>query len=161
MRSVLTSGVVVLASLFAIACGGDDGMDDTAAIDSATVPPATAMAPDATAASFAGTWDMWALSETGDSLTATTMMATADTATWMVAFPGRDPMPTRVLAIGGDSVVYEFGPYESVLRPGVTTTTRGVNRMVGNRLTGSFEARYVGAGSDSVLRGRMEGMRRP
>ena len=55
-------------------------------------------------------------------------MATADTTGWTMAFVDRPPMPVRVLALAGDSVVTEFGPYESVVRPGVTVLTTVTHR---------------------------------
>jgi hypothetical protein len=41
----------------------------------------------------------------------------ADGKSATIRFPNRDPIPTRILAMGGDSVVTEAGPYPSVLRP--------------------------------------------
>jgi len=60
----------------------------------------------------------------------------------------REPIPVRVVAVGGDSVVTEAGPFESVLRPGQMVTTRTVGHYKGDTMTGTIEARY---GSGDVI----------
>jgi hypothetical protein len=113
-------------------------------------------------AAVAGRWQVRAVPETGDT-TATTyvLTATSDTTGWMMAFPDRPPVPLRVVAVAGDSVVIEAGPYQSVRRKGVQVTTNGVMRMDGDRLVGSTVAHYRTSGPDSVLKLRTEGTRRP
>jgi hypothetical protein len=104
---------------------------------------------------------MRAMREGSDSvLTTYELSATADTAGWTMTLPGREPVPVRVVAVAGDSIVIEAGPYPSSLRPGVTVATRGVNRLQGDRMVGSTVARYS-AGADSVVRIRTEGRRAP
>jgi hypothetical protein len=87
------------------------------------------------------------------------MVATDNTEGWMVTFPGREPTPVRVVAVEGDSLIVDVGPYESALREGVMVSTRSVVRVQDGNLTGTFVARYQTAGPDSVLRGRQRGMR--
>lgn len=114
-----------------------------------------------TAADLAGTWTVRATSAAGDSVTTMQMNATSSRSGWTLTFPGRDPLPLRVVALEGDSVVTEVGPYESVLRQGVMVTTRMTSRLEGDRLVGTFVARYETTEPDSVLRGRLEGTRSP
>jgi hypothetical protein len=110
----------------------------------------------------AGRWDMRAVPESGDT-TATTyvLTATADSTGWRIAFPDRPPVPLRIVAVSGDSIVAEAGPYASVRRRGVQVTTRNTMRLQGDRLVGQTVARYRTTGPDSVLMLRTEGTRRP
>ena len=78
-----------------------------------------------------------------------------------MTFADRPPIPMRVIAVAGDSIVTETGPYESVRRKGVQVRTYGVVRRQGDRLVGSTVARYSASGPDSVLRFRMEATRVP
>lgn len=113
------------------------------------------------AADLAGTWTVTAFGEAGDSLVTYELRATGDPSAWTIVFPERDPVPVRVVAIEGDSVVTEAGPYQSVLREGVSVTTHQVARLEGDRLVGTFVARYETTEADSVVRGRVEGTRQP
>ena len=111
---------------------------------------------------IAGTWTMRTMMEGKDSALVTyTMVATADPAGWVINFPNRKPLPIRVVAVAGDSVVTESGPYESVLRKGVQVTTRTVSRLRDGHLVGSTVAHYKTTGADSVLNLRAEGTRAP
>ncbi len=111
-------------------------------------------------ADLAGTWNVAAMTEAGDStLVEYQMVATGTTEGWTVTFPNRDPIPARVVAVGGDSAIVEIGPYESALRAGVMVTTRSVARLVDGRMVGTFVARYQTTSADSVLHGRHEGTR--
>lgn len=113
-------------------------------------------------ADVAGTWTMRTTAEGSDSVLVTaTMVATADTAGWTMALPGRPIMPVRVVAVAGDSLTTESGPYESVLRKGVKVSTQTVVRLRDGKLVGSTVAHYVTAGADSVVRLRVEGTRAP
>src|SRR5256885_15376566 len=69
----------------------------------------------------------------------------------------RDPIPTRILAMGGDSIVTESGPFQSILRPGQMVTTRTLGHYKGDAMTGTFEAHYA---SGDVLRGKAAATRR-
>jgi hypothetical protein len=112
-------------------------------------------------ASVAGSWNMQTMPADRDTvLVSYVLTATADTAGWTLTFPGRAPIPIRILAVAGDSVVSEAGPYESALRPGVQVTTTTVNRMEGDALVGTTVARYS-AGPDTVLHLRSRGTRAP
>jgi hypothetical protein len=39
------------------------------------------------------------------------------------------PVPVRVVAVAGDSIVTDAGPYQSFVRKGVRVTTRTVSRL--------------------------------
>jgi hypothetical protein len=113
-------------------------------------------------ASLAGTWAMRTMPERGDSTLVTyQMIASADPAGWSFNFPNRKPVPIRVIAVAGDSIVTEAGPYESVLRKGVQVSTHSVMRLQNGSLVGSTVAHYQTSGSDSVLYLRSEGTRAP
>lgn len=112
-------------------------------------------------ATFAGTWRVRGFNEAGDSIVAYEMVATADTSGWTTILPDRPPIPQRIVAVAGDSVTTEAGPFESVLRRGVQVRTRGVIRLQGDRLVGTTVAHYTTTGPDSVLHIRVEGTRAP
>jgi hypothetical protein len=113
-------------------------------------------------AEVAGKWTVRTMAENSDSVLVTSeMTATADTSGWMTMIPGRPAMATRVIEVAGDSITTEFGPFESVLRPGVQVTTRSVMRLRDGKLVGTLIARYPTAGADSVVRLRLEATRAP
>lgn len=115
-------------------------------------------------ADLAGRWNVRSVPESGTDTSATTYVftATSDTTGWTVTFPNRQrPIPARVIATAGDSVVTEAGPFESARRRGVQVRTRNVMRLQNGQLTGMTTARYQTTGPDSVLRLRIEGMRAP
>lgn len=110
-------------------------------------------------ASLAGTWRVRGFNEAGDSIVGFQLVATGETSGWTINFPNRPPIPLRVVAVAGDSVITEGGPYESILRPGVQVRTRGVFRLEGDTLSGTTVARYATSGPDSVLRVRTKATR--
>jgi hypothetical protein len=107
----------------------------------------------------AGTWTVQSLVGPKDSvLITTTVIATADGKGNTMQFPNHEPIPVRVVAVGGDSVVTEAGPYPSALRPGQTVTLlRSIGHYKGDALTGTFEARYS---SGDVVKGKAVGTRK-
>ncbi|MDH4046417.1 MAG: hypothetical protein OEW06_18370 [Gemmatimonadota bacterium] len=126
--------------------------------------PATDMADTQAAVSladFAGVWAVTAMPETSDSaLTTFDLVATDAMDGWSMNPPNREPIPMRVVLVDGDSVVSETGPYASLLRDGVMVTLRSVTRLDGGMLTGTFVAHYATTSADSVVSGRMHGMRK-
>jgi hypothetical protein len=116
-----------------VACGGGDYAADDA----------EGMASGITLAQVAGTWNL-----TGTLATAETtiieysVVATDSEAGWILNLPGRDPVAIRIVAIEGDSIVGEAGPFESILREGVMVTTRTVLRLHGEMLMGTLDATY-------------------
>jgi hypothetical protein len=153
------AAILVSATTLLAGCGGgDQGGTDTA--DTAA-PPVGAMTPAATSIAVpAGNWQGRSMPMDRDTVVATwTMTTTADSTGWTITFPGGQPIPMRVLSMQGDSVTIEFGPYESTTGRG-RQTVRGVSRMQGDRMVGTYEARPV-ATPDSVYRGRSEATRMP
>jgi hypothetical protein len=64
--------------------------------------------------------------------------------------PDNKPVPVRVVAVGGDSIVTEAGPFASYIVKGAKVSTRTVYRFQGEKLVGTTEARYKIGGRDSV-----------
>lgn len=125
---------------------------------SQTPPPPPAIS----LADVAGKWSVRGMNEARDSTLVTYQLnATADTSGWTITFPNRKPIPVRVAAVGGHSIVTEAGPYESVLRKGVQVTTHGVFRLQNGKLVGMTVAHYRTPGPDSVRRVPTEGARAP
>jgi hypothetical protein len=131
---------------------------DTTAAAPATPEPATISLAD-----VAGKWKVRTTDEAGGNVVESEMTATADTSGWTLTLPNRKPVPVRVVAVGGDSIVTEAGPFESVLRKGVQVTTRAVYRLQDGKLVGTTEARYTASagGRDSVAHRPAEGTRAP
>jgi hypothetical protein len=65
------------------------------------------------------------------------------------------------VTVAGDSLVMVAGPFESVRREGVMTTTNTVLRMEGDRLVGTTVATYETTDADDELRLATEGTRAP
>jgi hypothetical protein len=151
-----TLGCVVVALA---ACGGARDQAPPADTTAVVAPPPPAPV---SLSTFAGRWHVVARNEaTGDSLVAYDLTATADTSGWTITFPGRPaPVPVRV-ALVGNEVSMEAGPYESAVRKGVQVSTQGTVRIEGDSLVGSTTARYKTTSADSVVRIRMVGKRMP
>ena len=147
-----------LMALVLVACttSADDAADTTAGATGAVeAAPATLSLAD-----LAGTWNVRSTVEGNDTTVVEyDLIATADRTGWSIKFPNRDPIPVRVVAVEGDSVIYESGPFESVLRKGVQVRTTVVGRLRDGKLIGSTVARYDVTGADSVTRLRYEGTR--
>ena len=132
-------------------------MDTTAAAPAAPAAPAPISLAD-----VAGKWAVRTMAESGDStLLSYEMVAGADTSGWSFLFPNRKPVPMRVVAVAGDSIVTEAGPFESVLRKGVQVRVVNVTRLQDGKLVGATTARYATRGPDSVAHLRFEGTRAP
>ena len=125
--------------------------------------PATEAAPATISlADVAGTWNVKSNVEGDESKVVTyDMVATADRSGWSINFPKREPVPVRIVAVEGDSIVSEAGPFESVLRKGVQVNTRVVSRLQDGKLVGTTVARYQVTGPDTVARLQFEGTRAP
>jgi hypothetical protein len=134
----------------------DTTADTAPASTAAPTPPAP---PPISLADVAGKWSMTTMTEKGDStLVKYELVATGDTTGWKFNFPKRKPVPAHV-AVGGDSIIIDAGPFESVLRKGVQVTTHGVARLQGGKLVGTTVARYATRGADSVRNLTFEGTR--
>lgn len=154
----LTCFIMLLA---ACAKTDRDAATDTAAGTTEMAPTAATIS----LADVAGDWNVASKPESGTDTSTTryTLHTTADRTGWTITFANRpqQPVPVRVVAVEGDSIVTEAGPFESVRRRGVQVTTRAVLRKEGDRLVGSTRARYASTGADTVLILRTEGTRAP
>lgn len=141
------------------ACAPADDQDEMAADTAAEQGMEGAEAATGLAlADLAGTWDVRAISEAGDTVPYQ-LVATDSRQGWEMRAEGRDPIPLQVVAVEGDSVVTRTAPYASMLREDVMVTVTSVMRLSGSRLAGTWVARYETTGADSVLTGRAEGTR--
>ena len=154
------SGCAVLFAL--VGCGTKEKVPEATPEPTAeAAAPAVAPAPAFSLADAAGTWTYVAKSATGDTVLVTAeLKATADAAGWTLNFPKRPPLPMRV-TVSGDSVLTSVGPYESVLRTGVTVMTEGTARMVDGKLVGRSTAHYSVKTADSVRMLITEATRKP
>lgn len=144
------------AALFA----GCTKSDSPPAADTGMAPaPAEAPAPRAiTASDVAG---KWAVTSTNDTTVVHyELNATADTTGWTITFPNRRPIPMRIVAISGDSIVTDTGPFESVVRKGVMVRNHGAFRLQDGKLVGQTVARYAVKGPDTVRVFIQEGVRK-
>lgn len=160
MRSGTRSCVALAFGVLLLACGGEAGND--AEVPAATPPAATPPPPPAALSltEVAGQWNVRVMSENSDSTLVTFVMnVTPDTSGWTMTFPDREAIPMRVLAVEGDSIVTEAGPFQSALRSGMNVTTHSVMRLQGGSLVGETTARYETTGADSVVVLRTEGTR--
>jgi hypothetical protein len=125
------SALLVAAGL--IACGGD-------AYDDAEV---DGMATGITLTDVAGTWNLTGTLATEEATVIKYSVVATDSETgWLLNLPDRDPIEIRIVAIDGDSIVGESGPFPSILREGVMVTTRTVLRLQGEMLMGTLDATY-------------------
>jgi hypothetical protein len=135
----------------------EPAMESTAAAPEAPAAPAPIALAD-----MAGKWSVRTMTESGDSTLVTyELVATGDTSGWSLNFPKRKPVPMRVVAVAGDSIVTEAGPFESVLRKGIKVTTNSVFRLQDGKLAGTTIAHYATSGADTVRNLRIEGTRAP
>jgi len=141
----------------------EDRADETSSVtDTAAAGVATpgASAP-ISLAEAAGKWKVRSTDEAGGNVVEVEMVVTPDRSDWTLTAPNRKPIPVRVIAIAGDSIVTEAGPYASFVRKGLMVRTRTINRLQDGKLVGTIEARYAMGGRDSVAYRRMEGTRAP
>jgi hypothetical protein len=151
---------LICATAVLAGCGkpASRAADEQAAMDtSAQVGPAAQAAPAPAAtislADIAGKWKMRTTDESGGHPVETVLNATADSSWWTMTAPKRKPVPLRVAAVAGDSIVTQSDPYESFILKGVQVTTRTVSRLQDGKLVGVTEAHYaLKGGRDSVAR---------
>jgi hypothetical protein len=145
--------VLLCSAAVLVACAKKESTPaaDTTAAAAPAPPPAP---PPMNMADLAGKWHVKVMPMNSDSvLVEYDMTATADTAGWVVNLPKRKPMTPHV-AVSGDSLMIDMGPYESVLRKGVQVTTHSVNRMQGGELMGMTMAHYMKPDTTIMLRSR-------
>lgn len=149
------------AAVLAGCAKSGDRAEGTARDTVAEAPATPAASATISLADVAGKWKIRSTDEAGGNPLEVELVATANTSGWNLTGPNRKPIPVRVIAVAGDSIVTEAGPYESFLRKGVQVRTRTVNRLQGEKLVGTIELRYATRGRDSVALRRAEGTRVP
>jgi hypothetical protein len=130
--------------------------------DTTAVAPATPKGRSAISlGDVAGKWKLRTTDEAGGNAVESELTATANSSGWTLTRPNGKTIPVRVVAVAGDSIVTEAGPYESALRKGVQVRARMVLRLQDGRLVGITEARYPTSRGDSVAQRPTEGTRAP
>jgi len=122
--------------------------------------PAAQQAAASAKPAIAGTWAIESSVKTAagkDTVVTSLLTAMAGANGWVTHLAGRDPIPTRVVAMGGDSAVTEAGPFQSVARPGQTVTTSETLHFKDDAVWGTIEARYS---NGEVVKGTVKGTRR-
>lgn len=148
--------IAIICAAVLVACAKSEtepAADTPAAAPTAT--PATISLAD-----VAGTWNIRAMDPDGSNVVESQLVATADTSGWTQTRQGQ-ATPVRILAVDGDSIVTESGPFPSSLRKGVQVRTRTVYRLQGDKLVGTIEGHFATARGDSVAQRRSEGTRVP
>lgn len=155
-RLTLFACAIVLAG-----CTKAEDRSTGAATTGDTAAPAatTAEASAISLSDVAGTWKVRSTDERGGTPVETEIRATADTSGWTMVGPDKKTVPVKVVAVGGDSIVTEAGPFPSYVLKGAKVSIRTVYRLQGDKLVGTTEARYKIRGRDSVALRPAEGTR--
>ncbi|HET9985027.1 MAG TPA: hypothetical protein VFQ38_15615 [Longimicrobiales bacterium] len=135
----------------------------TATGETKAAPPAATPAPPPLAITdLTGKWNVVVMPEGKDTTLLTYVLdASGDTSKWVIVFPKQKPVPIHIVALAGDSVVTEAGPYRSVLRKGMMVRTRAVSRVQNGQMVGTTVAHYKTTKADSVLTLRTSGTKAP
>jgi len=154
---------VVLGCCAIALIGCNKPKEEQPAVETPAAAPEAPPAPAPIAlADVAGKWSVRTMAETGDSvLVSYELVATNDTSGWSLNFPKRKPIPMHVVAVAGDSIVTEAGPFESALRKGIKVRVQSVTRVQDGKMIGTTVAHYATSGADSVRKLRFEGTRAP
>ncbi|HLZ44508.1 MAG TPA: hypothetical protein VKQ05_02415 [Gemmatimonadales bacterium] len=122
--------------------------------------PARHAAAASTKLDVAGTWTIENTIKTAagaDTVVNSELVATATRQGWVTHLANRDPIPTRVVAMGGDSVVIAAGPFQSVVRAGLKVTTRETLHFQGDNVSGTMAAHYS---TGQIVKGMIKGTRK-
>lgn len=139
----------------------DRAGQETAAGAVTPAPMTPTTSPTISLADVAGKWKMQSMDASGGNVLDYELTIPADGSNWTAVGPGGRSIAVRVVAVGGDSIVTEAGPYESFIRKGVKITQREVNRLRDGKLMSTMEAHYATPKGDSVAQRRTEGTRVP
>ena len=143
---------VVCAVLIA-ACGSGEKPADTVAAAPATPPPPAPIS----LADMAGTWDTKTMPVDRDTVLSTAeVTATGTMEGWKLKIGGKT-YNTKVVAVAGDSVITETGPFPSVLRKGQTVSIHTISRLRDGKMVGVNHAKYSN-GDTATL--RLEGTKK-
>ena len=154
---------LLCSAVLLIACAKTEDappVDTGMAVAPAAVPEAAPAPAPIDLKTVAGKYAFTGKNEAGDTTLVTyELNATADTTGWTITFPNRAPIAQRIIAVAGDSIVMEAGPYSSQIYKGVQVRTRTVSRLQDGKLVSRTVARYTG-GPDSVRIVIGEGIRK-
>ena len=144
--------ILVVPVLFACSKAETPAADTAAAVVETPAPAPV---------NVAGKWAFNVMPEGKDTvLTTYTLDATSDMTGWTITFPGRDPIPLRVISMDNDSIVTEAGPFASNVQKGVTVNLIHTNlRLDGAKLSGAGIVHYDKKTADSVVTLRQDGTR--
>lgn len=142
---------ILPCALILIACAKSERKQaDTGTAAGAAAPAVTPAAPTpgaaaVTPADLAGNWSGTTRPMTKDTvLTTVGMTMTSTTTGWTLTLPN-GTHPVKVLAVGGDSVVTEAGPFPSAVRKArQVQLIHTVLHLRDGKLTGTTHATYVG-----------------
>ncbi len=125
---------LLLGSALVACSGGDYDSADAGSMEAAGI----------TLADVAGTWNLTGTFATPEEPTIVdySVVATDSESGWLLNLPDRDPIEIRIVAVDGDSIVGESGPFESIIQEGVMVSTRTVMRLHDGMLVGSLTATY-------------------
>ena len=144
--------LVVCAVLLAACAKGDKPADTTAAAP-ATPPPPTPIS----LADVAGTWAVKTMPVDRDTVLATSEeTATSTMEGWKLKLDGKT-YNTKVVAVAGDSIITETGPFPSVLRKGQQVSIHTITRLRDGKMVGVNHAKYS-TGETATM--RLEGTKR-
>ena len=136
MRRSIGSAVVLVAVLASSALAQDKPAAKQAGA------PAKAAAAAVSWASLAGDWEGKSMRGTTDSVITTFTASFSAEKKASVKFPNRDAVEAHDVVIGGDSVSYSFGPYDSITRPGHKVTTHMTMHVANHKMKGTFTAKF-------------------
>ena len=91
---------------------------------------------------LAGEWDGKSVRGNSDSVITTFKTTFASDESITITFPKRKPIPSKLVAIAGDSVVIETDKYDSITRPGHTTSVRMTLHVQNHKMWGPFHATF-------------------
>jgi hypothetical protein len=111
-----------------------------------------------TLADFAGTWNIASVLEGTPDTVRSTLIGSADGASWSMTLEGRPNIPVTATIVG-DSLIGQSAEYESILRPGVMVTVRTASVLSNGALAGNLVATYKAPTGEQVVRGTMTGMK--
>ena len=121
-----------------------------------SAPPPAALSP-----YIPGIWDVTVKPEGKDSVVATYVLNTTDSAEWLFAFPGGKPVAIHLTGIHGDTAMAESDIFESSVRPGMKAkSSQKVWVNDDGRLVGKAVVHYETTGPDTVRIFDTEGKRK-
>ena len=123
-----------------VACAKSEQKPDSTPAAAATPPAAPAL----TLNDLAGTWESQVMPVGKDTVLFTaTQTNTATMDGWTLKLPNGATPTVKVVALEGDSVVTESGPFPSQLRKGQQVTTHAISRLKDGKFVSIIHAKYA------------------